>query len=67
MYGLHGLDWAKSNPDFGDVVKIEKDLVVYRDFNVVAKDNASKEANDFIEFLSTKESEKIFNKYGWSK
>lgn len=61
------LDWAKSNPDFGDVVKIEKDLVVYRDFNVVAKDGASKEANEFIEFLSSKESEKIFNKYGWSK
>lgn len=61
------LDWAKSNPDFGEVVKIEKDLVVYRTFNVVARKNASKEVQDFINFLSGKESEKVFEKFGWFK
>lgn len=59
------LDWAKSNPNFGDVVKIEKDLVVYRSFNVVAIKNASKKVHDFINFLSDKESEQIFKKFGW--
>ncbi len=61
------IDWAKSNPDFGEIVKIEKDLVVYRTFNVVASKNASKETMDFIAFLSSKDAEKIFNKFGWSK
>lgn len=61
------LDWAKSNPDFGEVVKIEKDLVVYRTFNVVAIKNASKETQDFIKFLSSKESQQIFEKFGWFK
>lgn len=59
------LDWAKSNPNFGDVVKIEKDLVVYRSFNVVAIKSASKNVHDFINFLSDKESEQIFKKFGW--
>lgn len=61
------LDWAKSNPDFGEIVKIEKDLVIYRTFNVVARKNASKEIQDFINFLSDKESQKIFEKFGWFK
>lgn len=61
------LDWAKSNPDFGDVVSIEKDLVVYRTFNVVAKINASNEAKQFIDYLSSKKAQEIFQKYGWRK
>lgn len=60
------LDWAKSNPDFGDIVKIEKDLVIYRTFNVVARKNSSKEVQNFIQYLSSKPAQKIFNKYGWS-
>ncbi|MCE3047391.1 extracellular solute-binding protein [Helicobacter kayseriensis] len=59
------LDWAKSNPDYGDVVAIEKDLVVYRTFNVVLIKNASQEAQDFVKFLSSKEAEQIFKKFGW--
>lgn len=61
------LDWAKSNPDFGDVVSIEKDLVVYRTFNVVAKINASNEAKQFIDYLSSKKAQEIFQKYSWRK
>ncbi|WP_104722820.1 extracellular solute-binding protein [Helicobacter mesocricetorum] len=58
-------DWAKSNPDLGTAVAIEKDLVVYRTLNVVAKENSNQEVYDFIDFLSTQESKKIFAKYGW--
>ena len=61
------IDWAKSNPEYGDVVEIEKDLVVYRDLNLVAKRDASKEAKDFIEFTKSKEMEKIFKEFGWER
>lgn len=61
------IDWAKSNPDFGDVVEIEKDLVIYRDMNVVAKNNASKETLDFIEYLKTPEAANIAKQFGWTK
>ncbi|OWK85914.1 accessory colonization factor AcfC [Campylobacter jejuni] len=59
------IDWSKSNPDIGTAVAIEKDLVVYRTFNVVAKEGASKETQDFIAYLSSKEAKEIFKKYGW--
>ncbi|HEF6095466.1 TPA: substrate-binding domain-containing protein, partial [Campylobacter jejuni] len=49
----------------GTAVAIEKDLVVYRTFNVVAKEGASKETQDFITYLSSKEAKEIFKKYGW--
>lgn len=60
-------DWVKANPDFGDVVSIEKDLVVYRTINVVAKNNSDKQTRDFIKFLQTNDAYKIFKKYGYSK
>nr|WP_305862965.1 substrate-binding domain-containing protein [Helicobacter cholecystus] len=41
--------------------------MIYRTFNVVAMKNASKEAVDFVAFLSSKDAEKIFKKFGWSK
>lgn len=58
-------DWSKSNPDMGTAVAIEKDLVVYRTFNVVAREGSNKEVQDFIDYLSTKEAKAIFAKYGW--
>ena len=60
-------DWSKSNPDMGTAVAIEKDLVVYRTFNVVAKEGSDKEVQDFISYLNTEEAKKIFKKYGWRK
>lgn len=59
------LDWSKSNPDIGTAVQIEKDLVIYRTFNVVARENSNQEVKDFINFLSSKEAKEIFKKYGW--
>ncbi|OCX42661.1 accessory colonization factor AcfC [Campylobacter ornithocola] len=61
------IDWSKSNPDIGTAVAIEKDLVVYRTLNVVAKENSSKEVQDFINYLSSDEVKEIFEKYGWRK
>ncbi len=61
------IDWAMSNPDFGTVVEIEKDLVIYRDMNIVLKNNASKEAKDFAEYLKTQEAYNIAKKFGWTK
>lgn len=60
-------DWAKANPDFGDMINIEKDLVVYRTINVVAKNGANNEIDNFIKYLRTDEAYKIFQKYGYSK
>jgi accessory colonization factor AcfC len=59
------IDWAKSNPDYGDIVEIEPELVVYRSFNIVPRKEASRETLDFINFLHNEESRKIFNKFGW--
>ena len=61
------IDWALSNPDYGTVVDIEKDLVVYRDMNIVLKNNASKEAQDFANYLKTPEAYNIAKKFGWTK
>lgn len=59
------IDWAKSNPDYGDIVEIEKDLVVFRDFNLVPNKNANEEVKNFIDFIKSDNGKKIFNKYGW--
>lgn len=61
------IDWAKSNPGYGDIVEIEKDLVVYRDLNLVARKNANKEILDFIKFAESKEVESIYKELGWER
>jgi len=61
------LDWAKSNPGLGEVVEIEKELVVYRDFNVVQKRVPSKDSQQFVDYLKGGESKRIFNALGWSE
>lgn len=59
------IDWAKSNPDYGDIIEIEKDLVIFRDFNMVPSNNANQDVKNFIKFVKSNEGQKIFNKYGW--
>lgn len=61
------IDWAKSNPDYGDVVEIEKELTVYRDVNVVARKDANAETLRFIDFLKSDAVKEIFEKYGFIK
>lgn len=59
------IDWAKSNPEYGDIVEIEKELVVFRDFNIVSNKKPTEEVVDFIKFIKSNEGKQIFNKYGW--
>lgn len=60
-------DWAKSNPDFGDVVEIEKNLVVYRDVNIVLKRTPSEDSLKFAAYLKGDTSKSIFQQFGWSE
>lgn len=59
------IDWAKSNPDYGDIVEIEKELVIFRDFNMVLNKNANDDAKGFMNFVKSNNGKSIFNKYGW--
>lgn len=61
------IDWAKSNPQYGDIVEIEKDLVIYRDINIVPNKNLSEEAKGFLDFLRGSEAKYLAKKYGWIK
>lgn len=59
------IDWAKSNPDYGDIVEIEKELVIFRDFNMVLNNNANDDAKEFFDFVKSNSGKSIFSKYGW--
>lgn len=61
------LDWAKSNPDFGDIIAIEKNLVIYRDINIVLKRNPNDSIIKFSSYLKSDISKNIFQQFGWSE
>ncbi|MGL4827291.1 MAG: substrate-binding domain-containing protein [Vibrionaceae bacterium] len=61
------LDWAKTNPDFGDVVAIEKELVIYRDINVALKKMPSKQSVQFANYLTSDKAKTIFAQYGFTQ
>ncbi|MGL5289061.1 MAG: substrate-binding domain-containing protein [Aeromonas sp.] len=60
-------DWAKSNPDVGHEVNIEKNLVVYRDFNIALTRNPTKETLAFANYLKGDTAKNIFHQFGWSE
>lgn len=61
--------WGISNPDVGQIIPIEPELVVYRDTGVALTKHSLKdaEAKRFVEFLSSQQGNIIFKKYGWTK
>lgn len=61
--------WGVSNPDIGQIVPIEKQLVVYRDTGVALTKQSLKntETTSFVDFLTSPQGHTIFKKYGWSK
>ncbi|HDV5387576.1 TPA: accessory colonization factor AcfC, partial [Vibrio cholerae] len=62
------VDWAIANPTIGDMVRMEDEYRIYRDFNVVLAKNPSSEAIDFFDYLTkSKDAETIFQQYGWFK
>lgn len=61
------IDWAISNPDVGEVVKIAPDYAIWRDMNITVKKNATQETQKFAQWLSSEEAAKIVGKYGWTR
>lgn len=61
--------WGISNPDVGQIIPIEPELVVYRDTGIALTKHSLKdaEAKRFVEFLSSQQGNTIFKKYGWTK
>lgn len=58
-----------SNPDIGQIIPIEPQLVIYRDTGVALTQQSLKnpEAKQFVEFLSSKQGYAIFKQFGWNK
>lgn len=61
--------WGVSNPDIGQIIPIEPQLVIYRDTGVALTQQSLKnpEAKQFVEFLSSKQGYAIFKQFGWNK
>lgn len=61
--------WGVSNPDIGQIIPIEPELVIYRDTGVALTQQGLKnaEAASFIAFLKSQQGHSIFKKFGWSK
>lgn len=61
--------WGVSNPDLGQIIPIEPELVVYRDAGIALTKQGSNnvEAKRFVEFLTSAQGNEIFKKFGWTK
>ena len=61
--------WGVGNPDLGEIVPIEPELVVYRDAGIALthQGKANVEVKKFVEFLTSEQGYKIFQKFGWTK
>lgn len=61
--------WGVSNPEIGQIVPIEPELVIYRDMGVALTKHSlqNKDAEKFLEFLKSQKGNAIFKKMGWSK
>ena len=59
--------WSVANPELGQLVAIEPELVIYRDTGVALTQQgvANKEAAQFVQFLKSNQAKAIFQKYGW--
>ncbi len=59
--------WGVANPDLGQLVSIEPELVIYRDTGIALTQQGSvnKEATQFVQFLKSNQGKVIFQKYGW--
>lgn len=61
--------WGVSNPDIGQIIPIEPELVIYRDTGVALTQHSLKnaEAKQFLNFLSSEQGHAIFKKFGWQR
>lgn len=60
-------DWAASNPGIGEVIEIAPDYVIWRDMNIVVRQDADKETKQFAEWLHSEEAAPSFEKFGWKR
>ncbi|MEG5569409.1 substrate-binding domain-containing protein [Enterobacter bugandensis] len=58
-------DWAASNPGIGDVIEISPDYVIWRDMNIVIRNDADAETQQFAKWLKSEEAAPSFHKFGW--
>ena len=61
--------WGVSNPDIGQIIPIEPELVIYRDAGVALTQHSLKnpEAKSFVTFLSSPQGHAIFKQFDWNK
>lgn len=59
--------WGVANPNLGQIVPIEPELVIYRDTGIALTQQgvANKDAAQFAQFLKSNQGKAIFQKYGW--
>jgi len=63
---IHNI-WQVANSTLADLVPVSKDYVIYRSSGaaLTKKGKARALANQFVDFLQTKEGASIFRKWGW--
>lgn len=59
--------WQVSNPSLADLVAVEPDYAIYRDFGAVptTQGKTGTAGRQFIDFLASPEGAAIFRKWGW--
>lgn len=59
--------WQVSNPNLADFIPVKERFTIYRDCGISLTTNAEKNkaANEFFNFLKSKDAEAIFKKWGW--
>ena len=69
MHGWCSIFGGVSNPDIGQIIPIEPELVIYRDAGVARTQHSLKnpEAKSFIAFLNSSQGHAIFKQFGWNK
>lgn len=60
-------DWPIANADKVDMVVIEPERRIYRDFNVAVSPKADAAAAQFVAYLTTDEGAQFFKNEGWSQ
>lgn len=61
--------WQIDNPDLADMVAVEPELAIYRDTGIglTTRGTENPIASEFIEYLQSPESAKVFAAHGWQR
>lgn len=65
------IDWPISQKNNKEVkieyIRLPKDRRIYRDLNIAVSNHSKEKAKGFVEFLNSKEGEKLMGEFGWKK